>query len=317
MYRIGIDIGGTFVKAGVVAEDYSILGRASLPTGIGRPLETVIDDIAGTARDAVAAAGLTMENIAVVGAGCPGTCNPDTGEVEYSNNLRFENVPLVTELSRRLGKPVYIQNDANAAVLGEALAGAARGVKNCVVVTLGTGVGAGVLIDGKIFSGANFAGAELGHTVIKMDGEECTCGRYGCWEVYASVTALIRQTKRAMAEFPETGMWEVSPMIDDVNGRTAFDAMRLGDPVASRVVKQYIRYIACGLVDIINTFQPEMLCIGGAISKEGETLLAPLREYVEKERYSKHSKRQTELRRALLGNDAGIIGAAFLDTMEH
>lgn len=316
-YRIGIDIGGTFIKAGVVAEDFSIVGTASRPTKPQRPVEAVADDVAATARDAVKAAGLTMEEIVSVGAGCPGTCNPSKGEVEYANNLGFEHVPLVRMLSERLQKPVYIQNDANAAAFGESLAGAARGVKNCVVVTLGTGVGGGVLINGQLLGGVNFAGAEIGHIVIVMDGEPCTCGRNGCFEAYASVTGLIRQTRRAMREHPESRMWELAPTEEEVNGRTSFDAMRLGDETATAVVEQYIRYLACGVVDMINVFQPEVLCIGGAISKEGETLLAPLREHVEKERYSKHSEKQTRLCRAELGNAAGIVGAAFLDTLEE
>ena len=314
-YRIGIDIGGTNVKAGVVSAQYEIVGTASVPTRADRPTEDVVDTIAQAAREAVTAAGLTMEEIVSVGAGCPGTCNLDNGEVEYANNLHFDHVPLCAMLRERLGKPVYIQNDANAAVLGEALAGAARGKKDCVVITLGTGVGGGVMIDGKIFCGANFAGAELGHSIIEMDGEPCTCGRKGCWEAYASVTALVRQTRRAMEQHPESRMWELAPTLEKAGGRTAFDAMRLGDPVATQVVEQYLRYVAHGLVDIINIFQPEVLCIGGAISKEGETLLAPLRDYAARERYSKYAAKQTEIVRAQLGNDAGIIGAALLDTL--
>lgn len=314
-YRIGIDIGGTFIKAGVVAEDYAIIGTASRPTGANRPYTQIVEEIARAALDAVAAAGVTMDEIVCVGAGCPGTCNQDSGEVEFSGNLGFHHVPLCAMLRERLQKPVYIQNDANAAVLGEALAGAARGRKNCVAVTLGTGVGGGVLIDGKIFSGSNFAGAELGHSVIVAGGEVCTCGRHGCWETYASVTALIRQTVCAMEQHHESRMWELVQTAKDVNGRTAFDGMRMGDETATAVVDRYLRYVACGIVNMVNIFQPDVLCIGGAISKEGETLLRPIREYVERERYSRYASKQTEIVCATLGNNAGIIGAAFLDTV--
>ena len=192
--------------------------------------------MAEAAREAVAATGLTMDDIASVGVGRPGTCNADTGIVEYSNNLRFENLPLRDLLKDMLGKEIYIENDANAAALGEAVAGAARGAQSCVCITLGTGVGGGIIIDGKVYGGFNFAGAELGHTVIVVDGEPCTCGRNGCWESYASATALISQTKSAMQANPDSKMWQISGSIGKVDGRTAFDAMRAGDTAGKQVV---------------------------------------------------------------------------------
>ncbi len=163
----------------------------------------------------------------------------------------------------RLGLDIYIENDANAAALGEALAGAAKGTQSCVCITLGTGVGGGIIIGGKIYGGFNFAGAELGHIVINVDGELCTCGRHGCWEAYASATALIRQTRQAMVANPDSAMWRIAGTLDKVDGRTAFDAMRAGDVVGKKVVDRYIQYIACGLINVINIFQPEVLCIGG------------------------------------------------------
>ncbi len=314
MYRIGIDLGGTFIKAGVVDENYRIVGTAACPTALPRPADEIIADMARMAKEAVgnAGSGVTMEEVAGVGVGSPGTCNQETGAVEYSCNLGFNNEPVCDKLGRLLGKPVHIENDANAAAYGEALAGAGKGTKDCICVTLGTGVGGGIIIDGKIYGGMNYAAGELGHTVIVMGGEPCGCGRQGCWEAYASVTGLIRQTRRAMEAHPESLMWKEAPTLEEVNGRTSFDAMRAGDPTAKEVVDQYIRYIGCGLTDMINIFQPEVLCIGGAISKEGDTLLKPLQAYVERERYSKNSERQTRICRAQLGNDAGIIGAAYL-----
>ena len=183
-----------------------------------------------------------------------------------------------------------VVGDANAAALGEALAGAAKGAQSCVCITLGTGVGGGIIIDGKIYGGFNFAGAELGHTVIMVDGELCTCGRFGCWEAYASATALINQTRRAMVNHPDSAMWSIAEDLDKVNGRTAFDGMRAGDAVAAQVVDTYIKYIATGLINVINIFQPEVLCIGGGICKEGDTLLKPLAAHIERERYSKYSR---------------------------
>lgn len=312
MYRIGIDLGGTNIVAGVVNDDYQIVASAKCKTRIPRPAEEVLMDMARMAREAVEKAGLTMDDIAHVGVGSPGTCNVDTGILEYANNLQFEKLPIRDMLQGMLGKTVYIENDANAAALGEALAGAAKGAQSCVCITLGTGVGGGIIIDGHIYGGFNFAGAELGHTVIVVDGEMCTCGRQGCWEAYASATGLINQTRRAMINHPESAMWKLADDVEKVDGRTAFDGMRAGDPVAADVVNTYIKYVATGLVNVINIFQPEVLCIGGGICKEGDTLLVPLQKQIERERYSKYSSHQTRLCVATLGNDAGIIGAAFL-----
>ena len=312
MYRIGIDLGGTNIVAGVVDDEFRIVATAKCKTRIPRPAEEIVVDMARMAKEAVQNAGLTMADIAYVGVGSPGTCNADTGIVEYSNNLQFEKLPLRDMLGGMLDKAVYMENDANAAALGEALAGAAKGAQSCVCITLGTGVGGGIIIDGKIYGGFNFAGAELGHTVIMVDGELCTCGRFGCWEAYASATALINQTRRAMVNHPDSAMWSIAEDLDKVNGRTAFDGMRAGDAVAAQVVDTYIKYIATGLINVINIFQPEVLCIGGGICKEGDTLLKPLAAHIERERYSKYSSHQTRLCVATLGNDAGIIGAAFL-----
>ncbi|MBR7092091.1 MAG: ROK family glucokinase [Clostridia bacterium] len=313
MKRIGIDLGGTNIAAGVWDDDSGrLLSKMSRKTRLPRPAEEIMQDMAAAAQEALAAAGLTAADAASLGVGCPGTCNLDTGVVEYANNLQFKQVPLRQRLQELTGLPVFLENDANAAALGEAVAGAARGAENCVCITLGTGVGGGILIGGKIYNGYNFAGAELGHIVIVVDGEACTCGRRGCWEAYASATALIRQTRAAMQQHPDSLLWQWAPTLDAVNGRTAFDAMRAGDAVGKQVVDRYIYYIACGLINVVNIFQPEVLCIGGGICHEGETLLAPLRRYIEQERYSKYSARQTRLTVASLGNDAGIIGAAVL-----
>ena len=312
MYRIGIDLGGTNIVAGVVSDEYKIVATAKRKTAMPRPAEAIMEDMVAVCLEAVKNAGLTMDDIGGVGVGSPGACNSDTGVVEYANNLQFVNVPMRAFLEEQLHKPVRVENDANAAAYGELVAGAAKGKSSCVCITLGTGVGGGVIIDGKIMAGHNFAGAELGHTVIVVDGEPCTCGRRGCWEAYASATGLIRQTKRAMEAHRDSQMWALAGNLEQVNGRTAFDAMRKGDAAGEAVVDDYIRYIACGLVNMINIFQPEVLCVGGGICNEGETLMKPLREYIERERYSQYSDKQTEICVAQLGNDAGIIGAAYL-----
>lgn len=316
MYKLGIDLGGTNIVAGVVDKKYKIVAKASCKTAVPRPESEICDSMAEVAKKAVEKAKLTMDDIESVGIGVPGAVNPKTGVIEYSANLFFHNWEVVEMMEERLGKKVHIENDANAAALGEYLAGSAKGARNAVAITLGTGVGGGIIIDGKIYSGSNFAGAELGHMVIVKDGKECACGRRGCWETYASATGLINLTKQKIL----SEKLEFSYMlklcdgdINKVNGRTAFDAMRDGDPTAKSVVEEYISYLSCGLVNIINIFQPDVLCIGGGISNEGENLLGPVRSYVEHERYTKHNDKQTVICKCTLGNDAGIIGAAYLD----
>lgn len=314
MYCIGIDLGGTNIVAAVVDEKYHILGQGKLKTSLPRPANEIFDDMAQASRIAVQNAGISMDEIEWVGVGSPGTVNQDTGVIEYSNNLEFDNVPARDMLEKRLHKKVYLENDANCAALGEALAGCGNGVKNFVAVTLGTGVGSGVVIDGKIYNGSNFAASEIGHTVIMMDGEPCTCGTNGCWEAYASATALIRQTKEAMGRNPDSIMWQlVNDNNGKVSGRTAFDAMRKGDQAGKEVVDTYIKYVGVGLANIVNIFEPDVICVGGGLSNEGDNLIVPLREYCEKHRTcSIHCKKQSQIVKAELGNNAGIIGAALL-----
>lgn len=312
-YYLGIDLGGTNIAAGVVDESYKIIAQTSVKTNSPRPAEAIIDDMAMVAREALKKANLSVDDVEWVGVGAPGSVNQDTGIVEYSNNLGFLDVPLRKMLEDRLHSKVFIENDANAAAYGEYMAGSAKDVDTSVMVTLGTGVGGGIVISNRIYTGFNFAGAELGHVVIEMDGRECTCGRKGCLEAYASATGLIKTTKEAMLANKDSVMWElVGGDINRVNGRTSFDGMRKGDPAAKKVVDEYIRQLACGVTNIINIFQPDMLCIGGGISREGDYLLAPLKEIVSREVYSRHSARNTEIVIATLGNDAGIIGAALL-----
>ncbi|MCH5297837.1 MAG: ROK family protein [Ruminococcus sp.] len=316
MYRLGIDLGGTNIVAGVVDEEYNIVAKASCKTAVPRPEKEICDSMAEVALQAIENANITIEDVESIGIGVPGAVNPETGVIEYSANLFFHNWSVVEMMEERLNKKVKIENDANAAALGEYLAGSAKGAKNAVAITLGTGVGGGIIIDGKIYSGSNYAGAELGHMVIVKGGKECACGRHGCWEAYASATGLINLTKeKILTEKPDFSY--MLKLCDDdiinVSGRTAFDAMAEGDPLAKQVVEEYISYLATGVVNIINIFQPDVLCIGGGVSNQGENLLAPLRQIVERERYTKHNDKQTVICQCSLGNDAGIIGAAYLD----
>lgn len=316
MYYLGIDLGGTNIVAGVVDKNYKIVAKAECKTAVPRPEIEICKSMAAVALKAVEKAKISMDDIKSVGIGVPGAVNPKTGKVEYSANLFFHNWEIVKMMNKLLDKTVLIENDANAAAYGEYLAGAAKGAKNALAITLGTGVGAGIIIDGKIYSGSNYAGAEMGHMVIVYNGKECACGRKGCWETYASASGLIALTKEAILnEKPDFSymLKSVGGDLNKVSGLTAFNAMRAGDYAGTAVVEKYIGYLACGIVNAINIFQPDILCIGGGISREGETLLAPLRSIVEQERYTKHNDKQTKIVAASLGNDAGIIGAAFLD----
>lgn len=312
-YYLGIDLGGTNISAGVVDEDYNIISKASTKTNCPRPAKEIAEDMAKVSLSVVEKAGLTIDQIEWIGVGSPGTVNSETGIIEYSNNLEFENAPMVKYIQEIIDKPIHIENDANAAAYGEFVAGAAKGANSAVAITLGTGVGGGIIIDGKIYSGFNFAGAEIGHSVIDINGPLCTCGRKGCFEVFSSATGLIRMTKEAMELNKDSIMWEMSKADEGrVTARLAFDAMRAGDKTAENVVDKFIKYLACGITNVINIFQPEVVCIGGGVCNEGDALLLPVKELVAKEVYTRNSKNNSQILIAKLGNDAGIIGAAFL-----
>ena len=312
-YYIGIDLGGTNIVAGVVDENYNIITKASTKTNLPRPEKEIAADMAKVSIQAVKDAGLEMSQIEWVGIGTPGIANSEKGIIEYSCNLGFDNTPMVEYIKEYIDKPVFIENDANAAAYGEYVAGAAKGAKNAVCITLGTGVGGGIVVDGKIYSGSNFAGAEIGHMVIEVDGPQCTCGRKGCFEVFSSATGLIRMSKEAMAQDADSAMHKITAERNGkVTARTSFDAMRMGDKTAKEVVDKFIKYLAAGITNTINIFQPDILCIGGGVCNEGDALLLPVKELVKEEVYTRNSPKNTEIVIAKLGNDAGIIGAAFL-----
>ncbi len=317
MYYIGIDLGGTNIAIGVVDSEYKIVAKGSTPTKAQRDAKEIIFDMAELCKKLVNEAGITFDDIAYAGIAAPGSIDPANGTVIYANNLPFDNFHISEVLMSFIPlKKVYIENDANAAALGEAVAGAGRGVAHMIMVTLGTGVGGGVVIDHKLYSGFNFAASELGHMVIEYNGRPCTCGRRGCFESYSSATGLINMTKEKLDECKASGratlMTEVVGKEGKVSGRTAFTAMKMGDAAAKEVVDMYISYLGCGLASLVNIFQPEILVIGGGICNEGEYLTKPLDEILEKETYPGARGMRPELKIAALGNDAGIIGAAAL-----
>lgn len=308
MYYIGIDLGGTNIAAGIVDENGKILAQDSVPTLAERPIEEIVADMAAVSKKVTADAGLSVSDIKAIGIGCPGSVVNETGTIAYSNNIKMKNVPLAKLLQEHIDLPVNIENDANAAAFGEYVING-KGAKDFVFITLGTGVGGGIIIDGKIYRGFNGAGAELGHMTLVHNGVPCSCGKNGCWEAYASVTALIRQTTEAIKNEPNGLMAKLAADEGKVSGRTSFDAAKQGDAAAKAVVEQYTRYVADGIVSMVNLFQPERLVIGGGISKEGDYLLNPIKAFVEENDYNKYLAR-TQIEIATLYNDAGIIGAA-------
>lgn len=313
MYRIGVDLGGTNIAVGLVNEEKKIVVKKSLPTGAERPAEEIVKDIAVLCKDVCTEQKISLNEVACIGIASPGVANSQTGVVEYANNLPFFKFPIAELLGKQLNfHNIKIANDANAAAWGEAVAGAAQGTKNSVMITLGTGVGGGIIINDEIYCGFNGAGGELGHVVIEVDGAPCSCGRRGCWEAYSSATALIRMTKEKIEECRATGRKTIMTDAPKVSGRTACDAMRAGDEAGKEVYDRYVKYLASGLTTMINIFQPEVISLGGGVSNEGQSLIDALLPIIRKEQYGGGIVPLTEIRIAQLGNDAGIIGAAML-----
>lgn len=312
-YYVGIDLGGTNIKAGVVTSDGMILNKKSIKTNADRPMEEIIFDMGRIATEVIAEAGLSKTDIQAIGIGSPGTPDNKTGHLVYSNNLPFNMAPMRKLIREIIDLPVYINNDANCAAMAESVAGAAKGAADSVTITLGTGIGCGVIINYRIFSGFNQAGSEFGHTTLVAGGVPCTCGRKGCFESYASATALIRMTKEAAAANPSS---KLNDLIEErggkVNAKVAFDAMRLGDEAGIQLVESYLEYLSDGLANVINAFMPEILVIGGGVCNEGDALLIPLREKTMSKPYFGPGVKKTQIRLALMGNDAGIVGAAMM-----
>jgi glucokinase len=315
MLYVGIDLGGMTIKGGIVDREGNILFKDSIDTKRERHYKEITKDMANLAINLIEKNNISVKDVKSIGVGSPGIPQTKNGLIAYANNLGFKNVPIRDEIQKYIDLPVYVENDANCAALAENRAGAGKGYESSVTVTLGTGIGGGVIFNDKIYSGFNDAASELGHVIINVDGESCTCGRNGCWEAYASATALIRQTKKAAIENKDSLINKICENnLENINAKTAFDAMREGDKTGKAVVDNYIKYLSEGLINIINLLQPEIILIGGGVSNEKDFLLNPVRDYISKFTYSRHNKniKQTELKTAQMGNKAGIIGAAML-----
>ncbi|MCL2086624.1 MAG: ROK family glucokinase [Oscillospiraceae bacterium] len=310
MLDVGIDLGGTNIKVGIVDSEFKIIAKTSIKTDMPKPVEQIVDNIANCVVNLCDLNDVKFDNIDTIGIGSPGNVNSKTGVVLNAANLNFKNTPLGELLSQKLGRKVTVENDANAAAYGEYLAGAGVGFKDLTVITLGTGVGGGIIINGKIHNGFGFCGGELGHMVLEKDGVPCNCGRKGCIEVYCSATALKRMTADALKDNPQSRIKDFS--IQEISGKTAFEAMKIGDETATRVVKRYLDYLGCAVTNIVNLLQPELILIGGGICKEGDFIIKPLTEYVMREAFyiDRENGAFTKIAAAKLGNDAGIIGAS-------
>lgn len=307
MNYIGIDLGGINTAAALVSENGDILQKRSVPTP--RNPEDVADAIA----EHIKALSEGESNIApCVGIGAPGSIDPENGIIEYWSNLHFHDVPLTVMVKERTGYPAFMENDANCAALGEYVAGAGKGSRSLVVITLGTGIGGGAILNGQLYTGLNGAGLEVGHMVIDHGGRSCTCGRRGCFETYCSATALIREARSAMENDKSSLLWKLAEQPEVINGKLVFDAYTQGDVTAQTVVGEFLEYLGSGVTSLINVFQPEVFCIGGGLAGAGDAIMAPIRAVVDKETYAGNDKLRTRLVRAELGNDAGIIGAALL-----
>ncbi len=309
-YYLGIDLGGTFIKGGIVDDAGNIILQDSTPTEREKGGVAVAQNIANLCKKLLKQANMTESDVVGIGMGSPGMIDSKTGEVVYSNNLAWEHFFLADEVQKYISLPVKVANDANVAALGETKFGCGKNYNNTVMFTLGTGVGGGIIIDGKLFEGNRSAGAEIGHSVIVAGGEQCSCGRRGCLEAYASATALIRDTKRAMLAHKDSKMWGIGD-IDSVTGKTAFD-YKDSDIYAKEVVDNYIQKIGVGITNVANVFRPEAIILGGGVCAQGDNLVKPLQEYLNKEIYAGEKGPQVKILIATLGNSAGLLGAAAL-----
>lgn len=312
MITVGVDLGGTFIKAGLVDDNGKILHKSKVPTRSVMGAETVVSDMGDQILSLLKDNGYTLDDVRGIGVGSPGAIDSAHGIVNYSNNLRWKDVALGPMLEKKVGKPVKVSNDANVAALGETVFGVAKGYSDTVLLTLGTGVGGGIIIGGKLFEGNESKGAELGHSVIVAGGEPCTCGRRGCLEAYASATALIRETKKAMQRDTSSAMWNFAGSLDKVDGRTAFECAKQGDPAATEVVNNYLYYLCEGILNYCNVFRPQAVILGGGVCAQGEYLLNRVREIVVANNYGFEGTPKVDLLIASLGNDAGLVGAASL-----
>lgn len=312
MIRIGIDVGGTGIQVGAINERYEIVSQGSIKTNTEIPFETQVYEMAQCVKDTVTKAGLTEDDIHSVGVGIPGIADLKTGDIIKCTNMNWHHVPFRREFQKWLNKPVFIDNDANVAALAESVCGVSAGTDSSVFITLGTGIGSGIILNGKIWNGYHGIGGELGHVIMCLDGVPCSCGNHGCLERYCSATAIIRMGKEALLKHQESLM---NSMVhgdpDKLNAKIVFDAAREKDPTALEVYETYTTNLAQAIAGVVNLIDPELIVLGGGVCKAGDFLLDPLREKY-KEYVLFNDQPLPDIRIARLGSEAGIIGAAML-----
>ena len=312
MIYIGIDVGGTTIKAGAVDAQGNILFKHSCPTGVERGYGAVIQDMAKLAISAARKSGHTMDDVKAIGIGIPGIMDQSTGVVPFCTNLKWHDVPIIEEMKKYTSVPVYVDNDATVAALAESVKGVSAGTKSSVFITLGTGVGGGVVMNGKIFSGAHGVATEIGHMVTVDGGELCTCGKRGCWERYASATALIREGRRLCADKPDCALMKaVDNDLREITAKHVIDLAREGDPDCAAIFDNYIHHLATGMGNLINVYDPEVFVLGGGVCKSGSFLLDAVRARLPQYVFFK-TMPYARVELATLANDAGMIGAAML-----
>lgn len=311
MIAIGIDIGGTSIKGAAVDSNGRVYEKFSMPFIKGEPGEITIRKLAEIVKEYISAQSLEKK-IVGIGIGSPGTLDIKNGIVNYANNLGWNELHVADIMHETLPYPIRLTNDANAASLGEAKFGAGKAYETIIMLTLGTGVGGGIIINGKLFEGNEGKGGELGHTVIVADGEPCTCGRKGCLEAYASATALIRETKKAMQTNKRSLMWKICPDIDMVGGKVSFEAAKNGDEAAIKVIDNYVKYLGEGILNFCNIFRPNVIVLSGGVANAGPFLFDKVNEYIKERNYGYKRTPEVKVLPAELGYDSGKIGAAAL-----
>ncbi len=309
-YIVGIDLGGMSAKGALFSLEGELLCEDKVKTSKTDGFEGTLAKLDGLARALAKQGGVSFDEVVYIGVGSPGIVDRGSGRVLRWSNYDWNDVPFAYTMSAMTGKKVVVSNDANVAALGEARFGATAAFQSSILLTIGTGVGGGMIFDGKIIEGFHSAGAELGHITIREGGLPCACGRKGCYEKYASATALILQTRHAMVENLNSKMWAVAEgKIENVDGRTAFIAAQEGDETANKVIEQFVGYLSEGIADFVNILRPEAIVLGGGIANEGEALFAPLRKAVDERSYIAMDIVPLKIVGAKLGNRAGVYGA--------
>lgn len=310
-YYLGLDIGGSNLKLGLLSEDDSLIALLERKSGEFLTAEQLMEQINEMLSTLLTEQKISKDDILAMGVGVPGYVDNDKGIILNTNNLSFYNYPLRDKFTQFTGVPIFLGNDANFAALAESKLGAGRGYKNLVMLTLGTGVGGGIIIDSKLYTGFNNSASELGHHVIRLNGVPCACGRQGCFEVYASATALIRMTREAILHNPASGLAQyVKEQGGKISGRTAFQAAELGDVTAANVISEFIRNVAEGCANIINVFMPQLIILGGGISLSGENFLRRVADISIDLAYLPSGYPEPQFALAELGSNSGVIGAA-------